>query len=176
LAETGELSSTYIVVTSDNGYLLGEHRIRTGKRLGYEPSARVPLLMRGPGIPSGAVVEQLVGLHDLAPTVLQATGTYGAQTHPLDGRSLLPLIGDDDVAAKRDLVLEAGQYRGVRTHTGWKYIEYGTGEKEMYNLDTDPLELQNLVRRPALDAKQAALAQRLDELKHCVGRKCRSAG
>ncbi len=52
----------------------------------------------------------------------------------------------------------------------------GTGEKELYNLDADPLKLNNLVRRPALDAKQAALAQRLDELKHCVGRACISAG
>ncbi len=185
LAATGELSSTYIVVTSDNGYLLGEHRIRNGKTLGYEPSARVPLLMRGPGIPSGAVVEQLVGLHDLAPTVLQATGTYGAQTHPLDGRSLLPLVRDDDVAAKRDLVLEAGprdttttrlQYQGVRTNTGWKYIEHDTGEKEMYDLDRDPYELENLAGDPAFATRRRVLDGRLDELKDCAGPECSKAG
>ena len=185
LAESGQLDNTYIVVTSDNGYFLGEHRVRQGKILVYEPSVRVPLLMRGPGIPSGAVVEQLAGLHDLAPTVLHATGTFGAQTLPLDGRDLLPMVGNDDVAAERDLVLEAGprdktsdpyRYRAVRTHDGWKYVEYPTGEKEMYDLNADPYELENLAGDPAFADQQAALDLRLDELKNCAGLECKRPG
>ena len=53
LERTGELDNTYVVFTSDNGFFLGEHRRRQGKILPYDPSLRVPLVMRGPGIPAG---------------------------------------------------------------------------------------------------------------------------
>jgi N-acetylglucosamine-6-sulfatase len=191
LADTGRLRRTYIVVTSDNGYLLGEHRITLGKVHPYEPSARIPMLMRGPGITRGARVEQLVGLHDLAPTVLRATGTYGAQTLPLDGRSLLPLIANDRTAAGRDLVLEAGPigdqpddsslrhatpaarpYRGILTNTGWKYIVYDTREVEMYNLRTDPHELTNLANDTTYATRRDALQQAVTTLSNCVGQPC----
>lgn len=191
LADTGRLRSTYIVVTSDNGFLMGEHRIPFGKVHPYEPSARIPMLMRGPGIGRGERVDQLVGLHDLAPTVLRATGTYGAQTLPLDGRSLLPLIASDRASAARDLVLEAGPmrkaaddravrrsspaarpYRGIRTNTGWKYIKYDTGQVEMYNLRKDPDELSNLAARPAFADRRRALARATARLSTCAGNSC----
>jgi N-acetylglucosamine-6-sulfatase len=191
LAEMGRLRNTYIVVTSDNGYLLGEHRIPFGKVHPYEPTAHVPLLMRGPGITAGSRVSQLVGLHDLAPTVLRATGTFGAQDRPLDGRSLLPLIGHPQTAAARDLLLEAGPptdgaddssvsratpaarpYRGIRTNTGWKYVEYDTGETEMYHLRTDPDELTNLADNPTYTTRRTALDQALTGLATCTGPSC----
>ena len=53
LAATGKLDNTYIIFTSDNGFMHGEHRIPQGKVVLYEPSIRVPLIMRGPGIPAG---------------------------------------------------------------------------------------------------------------------------
>ncbi len=191
LAEMGRLRHTYIVVTSDNGYLMGEHRVPFGKVHHYEPSARVPMLMRGPGVPSGARVRQLVGLHDLAPTVLRATGTYGAQTRPLDGRSLLPLIADPRTAAARDLLLEAGPvttgqddssvkratpaarpYRAIRTNTGWKYVEYDTGDTELYHLRTDPHELANLSADPAVADRREQLRRALTRLSACSGTEC----
>jgi N-acetylglucosamine-6-sulfatase len=55
LQETGELSNTYIVFTSDNGYHMGNHRLPTGKRTPYEEDTGVPLMVRGPGVPAGAV-------------------------------------------------------------------------------------------------------------------------
>jgi N-acetylglucosamine-6-sulfatase len=191
LRRTRRLRDTYVVVTSDNGYLLGEHRVPVGKVHPYEPSVRVPMVMRGPGIPAGSRVEQLVALHDLAPTVLRATRTYGAQTVPLDGRRLLQMVSGDRVGARRDLVLEAGPaltepdpssvrrstpgsrpYRGILTDTGWKYVRYDTGETEMYDLRTDPGELVNLAADPALGDRRRALAAALRRLVDCAGPAC----
>ena len=68
LRRTGELDHTVVIFTSDNGYLLGQHR-QIGKELPYEESMRVPLIVRGPGFPSGARRRQLVANIDLAPTI-----------------------------------------------------------------------------------------------------------
>jgi N-acetylglucosamine-6-sulfatase len=192
LRATGRLRNTYIVVTSDNGFMLGEHRIPFGKVHHYEPSSRVPMLMRGPGVPARTRVRQLVGLHDLAPTVLRATRTYGAQRLPLDGRDLVGLARNPRVAAGRDLLLEAGSmddeaidaslarsspavvsYRGIRTDGGWKYVEYSSGDVEMYDLGADPDELVNLAEDPAFAARRAELDAALDRLDGCRGRSCR---
>ena len=64
--------STIVAFTSDNGYFLGEHRIAEGKRLPYEPVLSVPLLIRGPGIPSGEVRTDPFTSIDFAPTLLEA--------------------------------------------------------------------------------------------------------
>ena len=85
LAATGKLDNTYIIFTSDNGFMHGEHRIQQGKVVLYEPSIRVPLVIRGPGIPAGQHRSQFVANIDLAPTIVQATG---AQPGPRDGRAL----------------------------------------------------------------------------------------
>jgi N-acetylglucosamine-6-sulfatase len=74
LREQGELRNTYILFTSDNGYMQGEHDVPSGKMLPYDPSTQVPLLLRGPGIPSGQVSDELVGNVDLAPTIVQIAG------------------------------------------------------------------------------------------------------
>ena len=84
LRRTGELENTYMVFTSDNGYMQGEHDVPSGKMLPYEPSTRVPLIVRGPGIPAGRGVEQLVGNVDLAPTILgRRRAGRGAARRPL---------------------------------------------------------------------------------------------
>ena len=70
LERNGVLDNTYILFTSDNGFLQGEHRVRSGKMLVYDPSTGVPLLMRGPGIPHGGVSSELVTNEDLTPTIL----------------------------------------------------------------------------------------------------------
>src|SRR5262249_36016699 len=65
-----KLANTYICFTSDNGYFYGEHRIRAGKVYPYEPSLRVPLICRGPGILTGEVRNQIVNNLDLSATVM----------------------------------------------------------------------------------------------------------
>ena len=75
LQETGELNNTYIFFTSDNGFHLGNHRVYPGgKWLPYEEDIGVPLMVRGPGVPAGAVREQLVINNDLAPTIAELAG------------------------------------------------------------------------------------------------------
>ncbi len=91
LSEAGVLANTLIVFTSDNGFMQGEHRLTPdrGKGSAYEPSVRVPLVLRGPGIAGGRRVQETVSNVDLAPTILSAArATPGLR---LDGRSLLPL-------------------------------------------------------------------------------------
>ena len=88
LRRFGELDNTYVIFTSDHGYMQGEHRVRQGKMLPYDPSTQVPLLIRGPGIPRGRRSKALVGNVDLAPTILKATSTRLPRI--LDGRSILP--------------------------------------------------------------------------------------
>src|SRR6185503_2535626 len=73
LAGRGLLNDTYIIFSSDNGFFRGEHRIAGGKYLPYEPSSRVPLIIRGPGIPAGTS-DELVSLTDVPQTVLDVAG------------------------------------------------------------------------------------------------------
>ncbi|MCS6842983.1 MAG: sulfatase [Caldilineales bacterium] len=98
LAATGQVHNTYIFFTSDNGYHMGQHRLSPGKGMPYEEDIRVPLLVRGPGVPAGVVRQELVSLVDLAPTVAAISGASLAV--PYDGRSLLPLLHSAEPAAK----------------------------------------------------------------------------
>ena len=104
LSDEGILDETYLVFTADNGFFHGEHRTPIEKLLGYEESASVPLLIRGPGIPAGTVVDEMVANIDLAPTIAALTGAQ--PTKPVDGRSLLPFITDTDLHTRRPVLLE----------------------------------------------------------------------
>ena len=179
LERAGVLENTLLVFTSDNGYLIGEHRVRESKVLPYEPSIRVPLLMRGPGIPRGVTRSQLVWNGDLAPTILEATGARAAW--PTDGMSLLPFARDPSARSGRDILLEGPSlprtggeplFTGLRT-AGHKYAEYRSGEVELYDLERDPDELRNLAGTPAVAPLQRELAARLAALRACEGEACR---
>lgn len=95
LKQTGQLANTTIVFTSDNGYFLGEQGKPEGKTLPYEPSLRVPLLMRGPGIPQGEVRTDPFLSTDFAPTFADIAGA--TVTGKVDGQSMLDVIrlGDE---------------------------------------------------------------------------------
>jgi N-acetylglucosamine-6-sulfatase len=180
LERTGELANTLIVFTSDNGYMHGEHRAKAEKVLIYEPAVRVPLIMRGPGIPSGFVDPRPVANIDLVPTIVDATGAGPRRV--LDGRSLLDLVEDPTARWGRDLLLENGRgansvapFRGIRTDR-FLYAQYlTTGEYELYDLEHDPYQLRSLDGRERYAAVQRDLAGRLRRLRHCVGETCRLA-
>ncbi len=163
LRRSGQLERTYILFTSDNGYLQGEHRVPAGKVLPYEEAARVPLLIRGPGLAAGARTRVLASNVDLAPTILELTqATPGRR---LDGRSLLPFARDPQKRSRRPLLLESASpaYRAVRTDR-WLYVRYDGGEHELYDLDHDPDQLRSLHadrRHAGTRAKLGALLRRL---------------
>lgn len=86
----GQLENTYIVFTSDNGLHMGQHRLLPGKGRGYEEDIRIPLIVRGPGVPAGTIRDDLASFADLAPTFADIAGTV--MPTAIDGRSLLPLL------------------------------------------------------------------------------------
>jgi N-acetylglucosamine-6-sulfatase len=92
LISKGALQNTMLILTSDNGYMLGEHRWMNTKGVTYENSIRVPLLMRGPGIAHGDARTQLVSNVDLTATILQWAGALAEHKPNLDGRSLHALL------------------------------------------------------------------------------------
>jgi len=174
LRDTGVLDKTLIVFTSDNGFFHGEHRVMTGKILPYEPSIRVPLIIRGPGIPPGVHRSQLVANIDLAPTIVDATKAQPART--MDGHSLFPLMQDAGKELGRDIVIEngpgPGHFSGLRTRN-FLYVEYDDdGARELYDLRRDPDQLQSLHADPAYAGLQAELARRLALLRACKGARC----
>ncbi len=106
LADTGELGQTLVIFTSDNGYFLGEQRMRLGKVFPHEPSLRVPLLMRGPGIPAGSTRRDPFMSVDYLPTIAAATGT--ALERPTDGISLWDVARRGDTGWNRAILTETG--------------------------------------------------------------------
>jgi N-acetylglucosamine-6-sulfatase len=175
VVEAGERRDTYFVFTSDNGFLLGEHRL-TGKVLLYEESARVPLIIRGPGLREDVRRRQPVANVDLAATILDITET--APLEQLDGRSLLPLATSPSVAKNRNVLLENRTSSGVRSRR-YFYAEHdrpqdGTIDAfELYDLRRDPFQLRNRYGAPGYDRVTDSLEQRLDRLRDCAGSDCR---
>ncbi|MDQ3637054.1 MAG: sulfatase, partial [Actinomycetota bacterium] len=177
LEAAGELDNTYIAFTSDNGWLAGVHRIKEGKDRVYEESAHVPLFVRGPGVPAGSEVEELTLNTDFAPTFAELAGVeFGGS----DGRSLASLLGGEEPGTWRSSVLLEGfvgkgdrVYGAARTGTH-KYVEYGNGETELYDLQSDPYELEN-VYETADPALVEDLKARLEALRDCSGDGCREA-
>ncbi|MDQ6641772.1 MAG: sulfatase [Actinomycetota bacterium] len=174
LQKSGQYNNTIIAFTSDNGYFLGEHRKRQGKILAHEPSLRVPFLIAGPGIRHGTRYDPITTI-DMAPTFAAYAGLPSMPQ--ADGVSMVPVINKGDQGWARPVVTEgymgdagyqqftrpgfhtALNSRGIRT-ARYKYVKYSTGEVELYDLKTDPLELNSRQRDPAY----AAVMRKLDAL------------
>ncbi len=95
LADTGQLDNTVIMMVSDNGYLLGEHRLFQ-KKQPYEESTGIPFVVRGPGFAAGTSPKALVSQVDLMPTTLAAAGLDPDAHRALDGRSMLENLRSGD--------------------------------------------------------------------------------
>jgi N-acetylglucosamine-6-sulfatase len=183
LAAAGELKNTVLVFTSDNGFFFGEHRVPRGKVQVYEPSIRVPLLIRAPGMPRGVHRRQPVSNVDLAPTILDFANARAGRLQ--DGISLVPLVQSRLNWPGRGLDLETYSnadstedpenpplnYLGVRTDR-YLYAQYGSGEQELYDLRVDPFELQNASGNPAYSSVLASLQRLLGGVAGCAGRSC----
>jgi arylsulfatase A-like enzyme len=169
LSAAGELDSTLLMFTSDNGFFHGEHRRAQGKTNIYEASIRVPLLMRGPGIPAGVDVGALSINADLAPTIVDV-----ADANPglvMDGRSLIPVANQPGIERGRELLIEDLESNAIRTER-YIYAEHISFEKELYDLRKDPFELSSRHNDPAYASVEAKLANRLHQLQSCAGPSC----
>lgn len=200
LRAVGQLENTYIFFTSDNGFHMGEHRLNSGKQTAYEEDIRVMLLVRGPGVPAGKVREHLTGNIDLAPTFAELGGAAlpdfvdGRSLVPLLGSNPPPadlwrqgfLIEHWD-QQRRGIFQSEGvleppdpmeldqtqtipQFAAIRTKD-YLYVEYVTGERELYDLSADPYQLESL-HGTADPALIESLSEQLAKLKACAGASC----
>jgi N-acetylglucosamine-6-sulfatase len=220
LRKSESLENTYIVFTSDNGFHLGQHRLGAGKWTPYEEDIRVPLVVRGPGVPEGRTLQHVVLTNDFAPTFADLAGADIPSF--VDGRSFKPLLTDDPTPLedwRQRFLIEAVAERGAERSTfvnesevtplltgdplpgDWRrtsaasaqsseewgrpwlkalrtknylYVEYKTGEHELYDLRKDPYELHNMYASTSLELKQRLEAQ-LDALRQCSAEECRMA-
>jgi N-acetylglucosamine-6-sulfatase len=184
------LDNTYVIYTSDNGFHLGEHRLPAGKNTPYEEDLRVPMVMRGPGVPAGGRIDDMVVNIDLAPTLAELAGA--AIPEFVDGRSFAGLLAATDIPWRQSFLIErrtfewqlaqmvsgndeeirrAAHFNGLRT-PDLTYVEYGTSERELYDLRADPFQLENRID-DADPALVATLAERLAALEGCAGEECR---
>ncbi len=183
LRSLGELRNTYLVVTSDNGYALGEHQTM-GKNTFYDQSLAIPMLVSGPGVRSGDS-DLPVHLADLSATILDLTGARAALT--LDGVSFAPALSGDRAALaagwRDSTLLLAGEpervvadqwgFRGVRTE---RYT-YGVSWHDpdvavLFDRDADPHELTSVHDDPRYAAVRAELDHRAVTLSACAGATC----
>jgi len=182
LDDRGELANSYIFFMADNGYLLGQHRRPRGKGVPYEESIRVPLVVRGPGIPAGQSIDYFALNIDFAPTVAELAGASIPLS--IDGRSLMQLlrVAKSPLANwRQDFLVEFytppgapptnQAYYGLRTQDTL-YVEYASGERELYDLKADPYQLSSL-HKVAGSERIKALSERLSKLKSCAAKTCR---
>ena len=175
---------TIVIYLSDNGFLFGEHR-RFGKTDAYEESVRVPMIVRYPALldPEDAFTSRaLVSNIDIAPSLAELAGSdWNA-----DGRSLIPLLDRSARSIRSAVLIEhcqgvskgtppcsglsffahqtrAGAYRGVVT-SRYKYVKYDDGDRELFDLREDPLELQNLIGRRGVASTLSSLRSKLASL------------
>jgi N-acetylglucosamine-6-sulfatase len=162
LRAEGIARNTYIVFSSDNGLHMGEHRLRPGKLTAFDTDIKVPLVVVGPGVPSGRTVSQMSENIDLCPSFEELAGAPVPAS--VDGHSLVALMHGRRVRGWRKEILvehhgrvydrgdpdlpasgsgNPPSYEAIRTKR-YLYVEYVTGEREFYNLRRDPFELDNL--------------------------------
>jgi arylsulfatase A-like enzyme len=171
LKDTGQLDNTIIFFMSDNGLAWGENRW-TSKKVAYEPSIRIPYVVRyDPLTHSANKVDQtdMVLNIDVAPTIAELTG---ANAPAMDGQSLVPLLDGSADTWRTDFLIEhmaknqrqpPPTYCAVRSEQ-YLYVYYATGEEELYNLQRDPGELRNQINNPDLDLTRTTMQSRLKEL------------
>ncbi len=189
LETTGHLDDTLVIITSDNGYHVGSHRIPSGKHTPYREDSVVPAIFIGPGIAKGVTIDAMTSTIDLAPTIAAIQGA--ATPTWLDGRNLMPLLLDPENAPWRTAVLtenmapttpddpdysgfEAPKYDAVRTQD-YLYVDYGRKQgAALYNLQTDPYEIHNVIRSTDQTIVRQLAAQ-AKALARCSGESCRVA-
>ena len=163
LKNTGKLENTLIVFTSDNGLAVGSHGLM-GKQNVYDHSVHVPLVISGPGIPKGETRDQLCYIYDLYPTLCERAGLQVPKE--VEFKSFNPVLQDPEVQHRKHLYFAFMSWQRAIQKDDYKLIEYcvkGTRHTQLFDLNQDPNETNNLAAEP----KQA---KKLAELRHLLER------
>jgi len=178
LVRSGQLDDTIILFRGDNGFFFGEHGIGPDRRFPYEEGIRSPLIVRYPKkVEAGSRYAELVILQDLAPTLIELAG--GRPGAHIQGRSLLPLVVRRTRGWRKSILIEywaenaypwlvGMTYRAVRTDR-YKYIKWVNRARdgeldEMYDLEKDPYEITNVIRKAAYRTTRDKLRRELRRL------------
>lgn len=189
LRRTGKESSTLLVVGSDNGFHIGNHRLSPGKRTPYREDTVVPYVFIGPGLQKGATSRAVTSTIDLGPTFAELLGAstpswaegrslvglLGSGTAPADWRTgvLTESLGDTALGDPDYTAFRPPKFHALRTKD-WLYVEYLTGARELFDLRHDRAEVHNIVDQTD-PATVATLAAQLHALSTCSGETCRQA-
>jgi arylsulfatase A-like enzyme len=142
-------NNTVVALTSDHGEMLGDHYLWR-KTVPYEPSARIPLLLRAPkrfGIQPGTLVQKPVGLEDVMPTLLDMAGVTIPDT--VEGKSLLPLARGEGIEWRPYIHIEHAPVHHALTDGEEKYVWFAdNGREQFFRLRDDPLECHDLAADP----------------------------
>jgi arylsulfatase A-like enzyme len=144
LEATGKADNTIVVFAGDNGLAVGQHGL-FGKQNMYEHSVRVPLVMRGKGVPQGEHRDAYVYVLDIFPTLCELVGADIPRT--VEGISLVPALNDANDHVRDTLFAAYRQYQRMVKDDRFKLIEYvvdGRRTTQLFDLQNDPLELHNL--------------------------------
>jgi arylsulfatase K len=168
VTELGLWDSTYVIYVSDHGEMNMEHRQHLKNAL-YEPSARVPIIVAGPGVRRGAVVDDLVSLIDVYPTLMDMAGLTTPQG--LTGCSLMPKLAGGKAPGRPGWAFS--EYHSNFQNTSsfmlrradYKYVVYAGYEPQLFDLAADPDEIHNLARLRAGVASQ--MEAKLREIVDC---------
>ncbi|MGM9507507.1 sulfatase-like hydrolase/transferase [Larkinella sp. GY13] len=162
LKKNGLLETTLIVFAGDNGLAVGSHGL-LGKQNLYEHSMRVPLIMSHPALPQNRRVDALAYLADIFPTVTDFLGLPVPAT--VESQSLLPFVKETKKTGRESVYYAYRDFqRAVRTRDNWKLIKYNVNRQEttqLFDLNKDPYEVNNLADNPVFAPKKKMLETRL---------------
>lgn len=169
LEASGRAQDTIVIFTADHGIALGQHGLM-GKQNLYDHSTRVPLLMRGPGVPAAQRSDALIYSWDLFPTLCDLAGV--AKPTDLDARSLTPVLRGDTAVHRTELHALYRDFQRMAKNDRWKLIEYTVGTErhtQLFDLRADPWEMNNRAGDPAAAGALAELRSSLHDWRLAIG-------
>jgi arylsulfatase A-like enzyme len=164
LKESGKYDNTIIIFSGDNGLAVGQHGLM-GKQNCYEHSVKVPLILSGPGIERDVKTNAFVYLFDIFPTLCELTET--AIPESVDGISFAPILRGENHTSRETLFFAYKDLIRAVKDQKYKLLEYVSNGKhtmtQLFNLDTDPWEMNNLAWTPEGERIVNKLRKRMKE-------------
>jgi arylsulfatase A-like enzyme len=158
IEDAGQLDNTIILITSDHGKYVGGHGMEAHNFGAFEEIYNIPLIMSGPGIAKGETTKAQVSIQDICPTLLELTDSEPINVH--DSKSFAKVL-NNPAKNESEYISTFGEYHGTRfplmqriyRENNWKYVFNGFDFDELYNLEEDPYEMNNLADKPEYHEK-----------------------